>query len=143
MTAQIHERLVIDGEEREMAFCPPLPMDHPRIRFATIEEFNRSDSKMDGQFRSSGCWRSYQGSWEIKDGRFYLTGVCGCVVLVGSEPLFADWFTGVIRVPQGEQLQYVHMGFGSVYEEELHLKIEKGLVTASRVLDNREITRIP
>jgi hypothetical protein len=31
MTAQIHEVLFIDGEKLSMAFCPPLPMDHPRI----------------------------------------------------------------------------------------------------------------
>lgn len=34
-------------------------------------------------------------------------------------------------------LHYVHMGFGSVYEFETHLKIEKGIVVEERRLDNR------
>ena len=34
-------------------------------------------------------------------------------------------------------LHYVHMGFGSVYEEELHIKIERGIVTKTNVIDNR------
>jgi len=29
------------------------------------------------------------------------------------------------------------MGFGSVYEQELHIKIENGKVVNSRVVDNR------
>jgi hypothetical protein len=29
------------------------------------------------------------------------------------------------------------MGFGSIFEEELHIKIERGAVVSSRVLDNR------
>ena len=50
----------------------------------------------------------------------------------------SDWFTGVIRIPQGKLLHYVHMGFASVYEQELHLKIEAGIVTASKLLNNRD-----
>jgi hypothetical protein len=57
--------------------------------------------------------------------------------LRGKEPLLADWFSGILRVPKGEILQYVHMGFGSVFEEELHIKIAKGEVVASRIIDNR------
>ena len=41
-------------------------------------------------------------------------------------------------MPQGELLHYVHMGFGSIYEKELHIKIEAGVVTKQRVIDNRE-----
>lgn len=51
--------------------------------------------------------------------------------------MLADWFSGVIRIPRGEMLHYVHMGFGSVFEQELHIKIERGVVVNSRVIDNR------
>ena len=40
-------------------------------------------------------------------------------------------------MPKGEILQYVHMGFGSVYEQEVHMKIEKGMVVATWIVDNR------
>ena len=34
-------------------------------------------------------------------------------------------------------MQYVHMGFDSVYEEELHIKVENGIVIKTKVFDNR------
>ena len=67
----------------------------------------------------------------------FLTSIEGRFKLLGSEPLLADWFTGVLRVPRGEMLAYVHMGFGSVYDDELHIHVERGRVTGSRVYDNR------
>jgi hypothetical protein len=136
MTAQIHERLKYEGEELSMAYCPPIPLGHPRIAEIDVEKraYDSQDSMI---LFSTACWRRYQGSWEVKDGRFYLTGLRGLYQLAGDEPLLADWFTGILRIPRGELLHYVHMGFGSVYEQELHVKIEAGMVTDSRVVDNR------
>lgn len=118
MTAQIHERLIFDGEETSMAFCPPLPKGHSRI----------IEIDPDKALFSTACWRGYQGTWEIKDGQFYLVGLGGRFRLQGEEPLLADWFSGVLRIPRGEMLQYVHMGFGSVFEEEVHVKIVRGVL---------------
>lgn len=135
MTAQMHERLILDGEETSMAFCPPLPKGHPRI----FEPRPGEDSTDPAHFVPCGtaCWRGYLGAWEIKDGRFYLVALRGRFQLRQGDPLLADWFTGVLRVPKGEVLQYVHMGFGSVHEEEVHIKIENGVVVTTRVVDNR------
>jgi hypothetical protein len=135
MTAQVHERLIFEGEETSMAFCPPLPENHPRILSAAPGAAARDAS--DSILNSTACWRRYQGTWKLEDGRFYLVDLRGRFRLSPGEPLLADWFTGVIRIPRGELLQYVHMGFGSVYEEEIHVKIERGVVTASRTIDNR------
>ena len=133
MTAQACENLIIDGEETSMAFCPPVPFDDPRIVEVDEDDVKENDSFV----FSTACWRGYIGTWEIKDGRFFLNGLRGRFKLTVDEPIFADWFTGVLRIPRGERLQYVHMGFGSVYEEELHIKIEEGRVITSRVIDNR------
>jgi hypothetical protein len=135
MTAQVHEGLIFNGEQTSMAFCPPLPLDNPRI---VPDEHDKSGrDRSDFILSSTACWRRYQGTWEIRDGRFYLVDLRGQFRLTAGGPLFADWFTGVIRVPRGKLLQYVHMGFGSVYEEEVHVKIERGVVVASRTVDNR------
>jgi hypothetical protein len=134
MTAQVHERLILEGEETSMAFCPPLPENHARIRELDSAELERAS--LPGILTSTACWRGYVGTWEIKGGWFYLVDIVGRYRLDGSGPILADWFTGVIRIPRGERLHYVHMGFGSVYEEELHVKIEKGEVVRSRVFDN-------
>jgi hypothetical protein len=51
-------------------------------------------------------------------------------------PLLADWFSGVLRIARGERLVYVHMGFGSVYEEDEFLFIERGRVIGRRTVKN-------
>ena len=86
---------------------------------------------------STACWRRYRGTWEIIDGYLYLMHVEGRFERLGDLPLLADWFTGVLRVPVGERLLYVHMGFGSVYENEIHIRIERARVMARRVYDNQ------
>ena len=135
MTAQIHERLILDGEETSMAFCPPLPDGHPRIFAPDSDEI--AGGARDFLLHSTACWRGYQGTWEIRDGRLYLVGLRGRFRIRGSEPILADWFSGVLRIPKGEIIQYVHMGFGSVHEQEVHVKIEKGVIVTRRVIDNR------
>jgi hypothetical protein len=134
MTAQAHEQLILDGVHTSLAFCPPLPDQHPRVIEVSFESMTPTDSEVVG---STSCWRGYVGTWEIRDDRFFLRGLVGRYRLTGREPLLADWFTGVIRVPLGTRLIYVHMGFGSVYEQELHIRIVDGLVVARRTIDNR------
>ena len=128
MTAQMHELLIYEGEDTSMAFCPPIPTHHPRI----------SEQPEDPTFFHTACWRRYLGTWEIRDGHFYLVKLEGVVALEEGSPLFADWFTGTLRIPKGKRLHYVHMGFGSVYEEEIHVKIENGVVVEKKVIDNRD-----
>lgn len=118
-----------------MAFCPPFPEQHPRILDRHAEGL--PGSREDAGCYSTACWREYQGTWEIKEGLFYLRRLVGRFRLRGDEPIWADWFSGTLRIPCGDLLQYVHMGFGSVFEEELHIKIEKGVVDSIRVIDNR------
>jgi len=135
MTAQVHERLILDGEETSMAFCPPLPDGHPCIYEPEPDEALSDEAKF--ILSNTACWRGYMGTWEIKDGRFYLRDLRGRFQMRDGGPILADWFSGVLRVPKGKRLSYVHMGFGSVYEEEIHIKVKSGLIVARRVIDNR------
>jgi hypothetical protein len=132
MTAQMHEKLIDEGNETSMAYCPPLPSDQPRIQRRLPEERDPNDYTS-----STACWRRYQGSWSIQDGKFYLVKLIGAYKLVGDEPLFADWVTAILRIPQGQRLHYVHMGFGSIYEFEDHVKIINGQVVGRKTVDNR------
>jgi hypothetical protein len=133
MTAQVHELLLLNGEWTSMAFVPPLPENHPRLA-AAPEDKRRQASPI---LFSTACWRQYRATWEIRDNRLWLIAIEGRLELKGEGPLFADWFSGVLRVPRGEMIAYVHMGFGSVFEEELHITVEGGQVKATRVIDNR------
>jgi hypothetical protein len=137
MTAQAHENLVYEGERTSMAACPPLPASHPRIVALSPQEL-RTRKDLPSVVGSTACWRGYIGSWEIREGRLYLTGVVGRYEMLGDEPVFAEWFSGVLRVPRGGLLQYVHMGYESVYERDLYLKIEGGAVVETWTVDNRK-----
>jgi hypothetical protein len=135
MTAQFHEHLILDGETTSMACCPPLPKKHPRIIDRHAQGLPGDDE--DVGCYSTACWREYIGTWEIKDGKFYLRRLVGCYRFRDEEPIFADWVSGTLRIPMGERLQYVHMGFGSVYEKDLLIKLEKGIVVSREELDHR------
>jgi hypothetical protein len=124
MTKQRHERLILNGEKCSMAFCPPIPenLDNIIARRRYIS--------------STACWRGYIGEWEIKEGKFYLNKISGRLKKVDAEPIFAEWFSGVIRIPKGEVILGVNMGFGWVYEKEIHIKIVKGIVVKQRQISN-------
>ena len=129
MTAQSSEILILDGETCDMAFCPPLPQNDPRV-------IDASDTKEALGMQSTACWRRYRATLEIKDGKFYLIGVCGRFAMTTDEPIFADWVTGTLRVPRGEMLQYVHQGYQSVFEQDQLIKVEDGIVVESVTINN-------
>ncbi len=135
MTAQIHELLIFNGEETSMACCPDLPDKHPRIYAPSSNEIEAEGGTY--VFMDTSCWRNYQGTWEINNGRFYLVSLSGNLRMRGNEPIFADWFSGDLCIPKGKMLRYIHMGFDSTFEQEVHVKIEKGIVVTSHVIDNR------
>ena len=110
---------------------------------------------------SSGNWRGYVAFWEIEEDSLYLkaidawlcsgkpyefaTGRADCSK-VNVRELFADlykqgkisarWFSGELRIPDGKQLQYVHMGYGSVYERDILISVKQGKVTGKKIIDN-------
>jgi hypothetical protein len=113
-----------------MAFCPPIPENLDTIIKIPDDEVEKKiiNGEIENIIFSTACWRGYIGTWEIKDGRFYLNDVVGRYKKVSKKPLFLEWFSDVLIVPKGKILCYVHMGFESVYEEEVHIVIKKGSV---------------
>src|SRR5690606_1599815 len=95
----------------------------------------------------TALWRGYTGDWEIVDERLYLVGLQGSLE-DGTEAsvatffpefpdrVFAHWFSGTIRVPQGKMLEYLHHGYGSTYERDLLLELDHGVVTSTTVRHN-------
>ena len=53
------------------------------------------------------------------------------------KPHFAGWYSGLLRCSYGEQLKYVHGGFGSEYAFDLVIQIEAGIVVKHWIIDNR------
>jgi hypothetical protein len=136
MTAQVHENLILDGEATTMLTCPPLPVGHPRVVVAGPPDLFQTKEDVPSFVFSTACWRRYIGTWEVKGGRLYLVSLKGLSEMVGEGPIPADWVSGWLRVPRGELLEYVHMGFESVYEEELQLRFEGGVEVERRTVVN-------
>ena len=54
----------------------------------------------------------------------------------GQNEVFAHWFTGVIKVPDGKLINYVHAGFASTYEEDLLITFKKGVLDDFSTIEN-------
>lgn len=132
MTAQIGEKLIYNGVETWMAAEP-------------LNQYlkNRKDLKFEEMM--SACWRGYFGEWEIIDDKLYLIGFDAYVegkkvdlnfLFPGQDRVFADWFTGQIRIPYGELMEYVHMDYCSIYEKDIILTVVEGVVTEKIIIDN-------
>jgi hypothetical protein len=135
MTAQIPERLHHQGHWHEIC-NEPLGM-----YFELLGQAPRFRETL------SALWRCYIGSWEIRDGRLYLVGLAAeladgapatlATVFPGfPDRVFAHWYTGTLRIPEGGRLACVHMGYASTFERDLLLEIERGLLRSSRVRHN-------
>lgn len=136
MTAQIKEILLYKGNKVGMA-TEPL---NPYLK-------NRKDINFESQ--STGCWRGYLGFWELRDKNLFIVKLIVTkdkqvdlnYLFPGKKEVFADWFSGEIRVPQGELLKYVHMGYQSIFEKDLILKFKKGVLIDERVIDNSQLIK--
>lgn len=96
--------------------------------------------------RCTSCWRGYTGSWKIKDSKLYLVGLVFYAegperkgienIFPGQKTVFADWFTGEIMIHEGKLLNVFNMGYLRVYEKDVYLKFEKGVLTDKRTVVN-------
>lgn len=135
MTAQVRENLLYEGKQVSMCSTPLkdfLTMSGIRPPFA---------------LRTTACNRNYVGKWEIADDRLYLVGIDatlrdGSPVSVATifpdspDRVFANWYTGTLRIPEGDRIKYFHGGFASVYERDLFLDISDGVLVDTRLVQN-------
>ncbi len=128
-TAQMPDALIYEGEKYSM-FTNPLEIyfrDHPERR-----------PKSDGW--CTALWRGYLATFIIENGSLYVKAVE--VMAPGREKwknvtkkifpkkkkVKADFFSGLLVLPQGDLIEYVHMGYASIYEKYTLIEIEKGEV---------------
>ncbi len=53
-----------------------------------------------------------------------------------TDPVPADWYSGLLRIPMGKKLQYHHAGFLTEHESDLIIEIEAGTVRRQWLIDN-------
>ena len=157
-TAQEPDKLILDGKEVEL-FENPLeafwPDGQGRPNIETVG-LPREEIII-----SSNNWRGYVAEWAIRGDRLFLTDLsrrCGIpkwrawmkpwaddeyrsvpmeLVLPGKKlPVFAEWYSGRLKIPQGKMTRYVHMGYGSEYERELLIEIKNGVVVGRAEISN-------
>ena len=135
MTAQHPERMMIDGRPRAMCSEPLSSY------FALLGAQPRFESTC------TALWRGYVGHWELIDRRLYLVRVDGRLE-DGSEAslatffpkypqrVFAHWYTGTLRIPEGRELEYVHAGYASVYERDQLIRVVRGVTVDVEIRTN-------
>lgn len=135
MTAQISESLTYKGETVSMC-------TEPLGAF-----FNMGGANPGFVSNNSALWRGYIGKWEVLDDRLYLIDLRGMLddgsqanietVFPGfPDRVFAHWYSGIIRIPQGKLLEYVHMGYASKYERDFLLMFENGILENTEIHEN-------
>ncbi len=146
-TAQYPEKLIYKGKTHSL-FSEPL---EARLASYWDEPAFGPPRRRPAQLRarSTACWRGYVGTWKIERGQLWLVALHtdwesrGKPIPIGdifpgeSTPLRASWYSGILRVPLGKRLVYVHMGFHSVYEQDLLIAVRAGKVEGERTVDNR------
>lgn len=135
MTAQFPEVLILDGQKHSLCTEP-------------LARYLRSvGTKANFRAPNTSCWRGYIGTWELIDGRLCLialeatlesgeTATLSTLFPDTPPPVFAHWFSGVARIPQGEILEYVHGGHESTYERDLLIKFEAGVLVSRQIKVN-------
>lgn len=143
MTAQIGDRIYINNLILSLA-CEP---------FSSY----LYDNKIEKLFTSinTGCYRGYCATWKLDDGKIYLLDIesrCSLSrkkednsevtvsamekLFPGQSNVFAYWVNGKVKIQSGELLEYVHMGYESVYETDLYLQFENGILVDEKIVHN-------
>lgn len=137
MTAQVSERLIY-GDKEITLFSNPLSLYLQQTRTLFFSPH-------------TACWRGYVGTWEIIESegieRLYLVGLTAhktyeellslSDVFPGYDKVFAHWFSGELRCPQGEMLEYVHGGYASTYEYDLLMEFKQGVLVSKHARHNK------
>lgn len=134
-TAQYPDKIIYNNKEYSLHSNP-------------MEEYftKYPDRKPEGGIISTALWRGYVATFEVIDGQVFLkdieirvpdssaknnsfdtkwVSVLKVVVPDGSK-LKLEWLTGLLVIPHGKMINYVHMGYGSTFENYILLEIDKG-----------------
>jgi len=143
MAAQIGDKIFYNGQIHSLASEPLSPYLYS----------NKIEKLFSGI--SSAYYRGYCASWKIENKKIYLLNIESPISTKGEntdgvdEPIsamnklfpvqtevFADWVNGKIKIQSGKVLQFVNKGYESVYEKNIFLKFENGVLVDEKVALN-------
>lgn len=133
MTIQAGDILSYNGEKTTIATEPLKPYLETRSDVSFI-------------FKSTALVRGYIGTWKIKNKKLFLVTLVGFIennekvnlkyLFPNKTEVFADWFSGDIRIPEGDLLQNINIGYASVFARDRVLNFNKGQLISETVKDN-------
>ncbi len=133
-TAQYPDKIIYKGKEYSLYSNP-------------LESYfeKNPDKRPKGGIMSTALWRGYVATFEVKGSQLFLKDIeiqyndtaskesypfkwrsVINEVFPGNEQVKIDWLTGLLVIPHGKLVNYVHMGYGSTYKNYILLEIDKG-----------------
>jgi hypothetical protein len=133
-TAQFPDRIIYNGNEYSLHSNPLEPY------------FEKNpDKRPKGGIISTALWRGYVAIFEVRDNQLFLKDIeieyqdttskesdnykwrsVINEVFPDQKNIKIDWLTGLLVIPHGKLVNYVHMGYGSTYKNYILLEIDKG-----------------
>lgn len=143
-TAQYPDKIIYKGKEYRL---------HTNPMEAFFEK--HPNRRPEGGVISSALWRGYVATFEISNGSLVLRDIEIEVpnpdkehdyvfksvlekVVPRGEILTIDWFSGLLVLPQGKVVNYVHMGYGSTFERYTLLAVKNGIFNSERKFTFKE-----
>jgi hypothetical protein len=129
-TAQISDLIIYNGTKYALNSNP-------------LEQYfeKNPDKRPQGEIMSTALWRGYVATFEIKENQLFLRDIEIQVsdttrkknwksvlheVFPDQPNIKLDWLTGLLVLPHGKLVNYVHMGYASTYENYILLEIDGG-----------------
>ncbi len=145
-TAQAPDKIIYNGKEYSLYSNPLEPY---------FEKF--PDKRPKSEIMSTALWRGYVATFEVRDNQLFLKDIeIQCHDTTSKESfsikwrsvindvfpdqnnIKIDWFTGILVIPYGELVNYVHMGYGSTYENYILLEFEQGNLKQDLQMDYKK-----
>ena len=133
MTIQAGDILSYNGEKTTIATEP-------------LKPYLETRSDVNFIYKTTALVRGYVGRWEIKSEKLYLVSLVGFVenneqvdlnyLFPKQTEVFASWYSGDIRIPDGELLRKINLGYASIFEKDRILTFKEGLLIGETVKDN-------
>ena len=139
MTIQAGDILSYSGEKTTIATEP-------------LKSYLETRSDVGFIYKSTALVRGYIGTWEIKSKKLYLVSLVGFIennekvdlnyLFPNKIKVFADWFSGDIRIPEGKLLEKINLGYASIFEKDRILTFKEGILISETVKDNTKSDNI-
>jgi hypothetical protein len=117
------------------------------------------EKRPEGGVGSTALWRGYVATFEISNNKLILKDM-EIEIFTGDKGHYKtewksifqefvldnniseiNWFTGLLVIPNGELINYIHMGYASTYENYILLEIRNGNFFKERRMNHIEYTK--